>query len=136
VIGETNDCGEPAVVLVPSATREQSPAVCALWFYRNGHPDYDLCETEDEAALLAVVMADDAMACPVGVQFASGRTVPLAEWAAFTQARERFYADQIEQRARLLERRAEPVRTVRSPFGDEPVEVPADDPPWLGRPIG
>ena len=106
----------------------------ALWYYRHGAVDYDLYETEEDAARLAVHLEDYGEASVVGAQFPDGRTVRLGKWPAYQEAvrqeREREACERAEQAARP------PIeyRQARDPFGGQPVAIEEGEPAWLGVP--
>lgn len=104
-------------------------STCALWYYRYG-PDYDLQDSEAEAARWAVVLEDgDEPALILGVQFADGRTIPADQWEALAEARTQARQ---EEANRPLPTPI-PTHTMRDPFRGEEVEVEDDSPSWVGR---
>lgn len=104
----------------------------AIWFRTwDNHIDFDLDDTEQEAADWAVAKEDsDYPATILGVQFKDGRTIKASEWPALAEARRR--ARQREQERRDNPPPPTPERTVRDPFTGSQVQVEAVSPDWLG----
>jgi hypothetical protein len=109
----------------------------ALWYMRYGSPDYDLCETEQEAAAMAVYMVDDGRASVSGVQFADGRLVPIRDWQAYHDEARRRHAAEKAERDECASRPPAPSREALDPFERRRVKIEASEPAWLGlRPAG
>lgn len=109
---------------------------CALWYRtRYGDLDYEIFGTEAETARHAAYMSNYSNGYPVGVQFADGRTVRAADfaaWPAFKVAQEEVRAAE-ERRAEAFRVDAErPKRQIRDPFEGRALTVDADEPDWLG----
>ena len=102
----------------------------ALWYWRHGSIDYDLCDNEEDAASMAVHMGDYGEASVEGVQFPDGRVVKIAKWPAFAEAVRQQRQREAEQRAAAAVPR--PQRTITAPFGGRKIEIDADEPDWLG----
>jgi hypothetical protein len=91
--------------------------------------EYDIWDSEEEAAGVAAAMEDDGGASPAGVQFPDGRTVPAEQWAALADARaarERAFEDW------LASPEPRPKRKITAPFGGGQIEIGTDEPTWLG----
>lgn len=105
---------------------------CAVWYLRWGHPDhpdYDLADTEREAADLAAgIEASDDGGTIEGVQFADGRTIKAADWTELHAARERRRAAE----SQWMSRPPVPTRSGRDPFSGKAIEVETDSPAWVG----
>lgn len=106
---------------------------CALWFYRNGHIDWELHDDEAGALEMAAWYEDgdnDDVVDVLGVQFADGRTIKAAEWAGLPEARQR----ERERRRRVSEayREPRPMRKARDPFTGATLMIHESDPPWAG----
>lgn len=113
-------------------SRPDPATACAVWYEQGNGVDYNIDDSESEAADCAVILENgDWPADILGVQFSDGRAIPARDWAALTEARERA-----RQREASGSRWTPPppTRTVGNPFSGEPVEVDADAPEWLGRP--
>ena len=106
----------------------------ALWFRRYGSMDYELYDSEDEAANAAVGMVDANTAAPCGIQFPDGRLIDSDEWPALGAAEERVRRWESELAARKPEPR--PQRKIRAPFGGGEVEIDVGAPQWLGESQG
>lgn len=108
----------------------------ALWTMRYFSPEYELFETEDEAARMAVAWSERGECSVAGVQYDDGRYVDRADWAAFYQAGRDSERQYQEDKARWDALQKPPKRTISTPF--EPrghrltLEVDADEPAWLG----
>ena len=102
----------------------------ALWYLRYGHADYELYDSEAEAADAAVAMIEANTAAPTGAQFPDGRLIAREEWPAFAEAEERYQRHQAAWLARKPQ--PKPVRKAAAPFGGGQIEVDADEPSWLG----
>lgn len=108
-------------------------AQCAVWYWREGTPRYQLCASEQEAAEYAVNLLDWEDGLPEYVQFADGRILAAKDWPAYDAEQ---YRREQETRSYLERKRdnpPRPTRTVLSPDGQK-VVIPADAPSWLGRP--
>ena len=111
---------------------DDSPQV-ALWYWRYRQIDYELFDSEDEAATAAFYMEDDGRASVAGVQFADGRIIEQKKWTALNEATRQILA---AERADHIKRQAEPprpTRKVRAPFADRIIEIDVDSPPWIGQ---
>jgi hypothetical protein len=100
----------------------------ALWYFRYHKLEYELCGSEEKAAVLAVGMVDSGGSVIAGVQFSDGRP-PLAadDWPAFNEAQAEFDAYHAEQVT-------EPPRHyIMTPFGV--ASVGEDAPSWLSIPV-
>ena len=102
----------------------------ALWYLRYGRMDYEVYDSEAEAADVAVSMIEANTAAPCGVQFPDGRAIEREEWPAFGEAEKRYERYQSAWLARKPE--PKPVRKITAPFGGGQIEVDADEPSWLG----
>lgn len=102
----------------------QPDLTCALWYWNDGTPTYELFASEEAAAYEAVVLTSWRKHIPVGVQFADGRAVPIGAWEAYQRA----YRGNIRP-----EPVAAPTRTITDPFTNFELTVPEDDPTWLGK---
>lgn len=103
----------------------------AVWMDHWHSPQVEVCDSEEKAANFAVGVEDNGELTVVGIQFADGRTVPVEQWAAFREARERrraLWKAHVEAEAANPPR----VREVVAPFGLGTVEVDPDEPDWLG----
>ena len=107
-------------------------AQVALWYVRYGHFDYDLHDSEDEAAGAAVAMIEANTAAPCGVQFPDGRLIVREEWPAFAAAERQQQAWYAQAARRRREYKSPPQRKVTAPFGGGEIEIDADEPSWLG----
>lgn len=85
----------------------------ALWYYRYSSPDYDLFETETEAADFGTFLEDRGEGSVTGAQFADGRVVKCGKWDAYREAQRRR-RDEYE-RASAERESAPPVPGARSP---------------------
>lgn len=103
---------------------------CAVWYLDDyGQIDYELAETEDEAAKFAAWADGDGTA--LGLQRVDGTTLPAADWRAFADAKRR-------QREAEQERRDNPpppIPTRRSadPFKGYALDIETTEPEWLGE---
>lgn len=105
----------------------------ALWYLRYGNADYDLHDSEREAADSAVYMEDDCQGIALGIQFPDGRTIARDSWPEFAAAGGRRNEAYEQSRARQAAAEPRPVRKASDPFSGQPVEIEADEPAWLGR---
>lgn len=106
----------------------------ALWYLRYGQPDYDLCDTEEEAARYGAYMAEDGGGSVLGAQFPDGRVIARDDWAAYALA---VRQQEEEWRQQAAERRAAPppvMRDARDPFEGKPLQIEVSEPAWLGAP--
>jgi hypothetical protein len=101
----------------------------AVWYEVWGSPDFDLEDSETEAANLAVTIEESDRAGVIeGVQLKDGRLIPAAEWLALSEARDR-------RKARWRERQNQPprpTRTTKDPFSGKSLNVDLEDPDWVG----
>jgi hypothetical protein len=100
----------------------------AVWYINDhGQIDYDLAETEEEAARFAAWADGDGTA--LGLQRADGSTVPIAKWPAFSDAKRR-------ERERWQEQRNNPppipTRRAHDPFMGREIDIETAEPNWLG----
>lgn len=102
----------------------------ALWYLRYGRMDYDIWDSEAEAAGIAVAMTDDCNGVPIGLQFPDGRLVDVENqpWPAYEEAARR--RDEFAASARKQE--PPPQRKITAPFGGGEIEIDASEPDWLG----
>jgi hypothetical protein len=102
---------------------------------RYGSHQYELFDTEAEAARRAVGIGDSGEAAVIGIQFADGRLINRDDWQAYKDADGEAYKAMIE---RSREERRHPrrvTRKIRDPFSSVEVSVYADEAPeWLGAP--
>jgi hypothetical protein len=101
----------------------------ALWYWRYNRMDYGIWDSEEEAAGIAVAMADDGGGSTAGVQFPDGRLIPCDEWAAYAEAeraREQAWHEAVQEEPR-------PQREITAPFGGGKIKIGADEPAWLGE---
>lgn len=106
---------------------------CALWFWRHYSLDFDLYDTEEEAARAAVAMEDNGDANVQGVQFRDGRCLDRDNWPAYEQAESRIRQEEKEWAARYAAEPARPTREIRDPFKRrEVLTVDEDTPGWVG----
>lgn len=108
---------------------------CAVWFWRYQVPDYDLFETEQEAAEFAVGMEDNCNGAASGVQFRDGRLIKRDDWVALRTAeadRNALYIAQAEARANAT---PPPTRVARDPFSGTEIKVELSEPDWVGLPV-
>lgn len=105
----------------------------ALWYSRYHSPDYELCDSEEEAARLGVGMEDSGGASVLGVQFADGSTIERDNWPAFRAAQEWFWKAQRESQEASDAQPPVPRREVLDPFCGHALKIRASDPQWLGR---
>jgi hypothetical protein len=106
----------------------------ALWIMRYDRPDYDLYDSEAEAATMAVYHEDVILhenGIPLGVQFDDGRVLRMEDWPRFAAER-RDRAIERAAKAAVPEPAPRPVRAIRDPFEGKPLEVDAAEPAWLG----
>lgn len=115
---------------------EQVPgAQVALWYWRYHTPDFDLFDSEDEAAAVGFYMQEDGQASVAGVQFRDGRTIARDQWPAWAAAEERILRAEREARERAKSGPPRPLRKIRAPFSDgRVIEIDADEPPWIDEP--
>lgn len=109
-----------------------SEDTCAVWIWRYGRPDYELADSEEEAARIAVSIEDAESGAIAGVQFSDGRVIRSEEWAAFKAESDRRFKEWREQVAQAPAVPPTPKRMVQFPFGSDKVEIEADEPGWLG----
>lgn len=101
----------------------------AVWYIDDrGQIDYELAETEEEAAKHAAWADGDGTV--LGLQRADGSIVPAAEWRAFAEAKRRM-------REREQERRDNPpppvpTRRAKDPFMGRSIDIETAEPDWLG----
>ena len=106
----------------------------ALWWVHYNSPDYELYETEQEAADYGTYLEDDGQGAVLGVQFADGRTIARRDWAAYREAKQR-HRDEFARRAAERESAPPvPVRDAKDPFEGLPVKIEEGEPSWLGAP--
>ena len=104
---------------------------CAVWYWRHGCINYELCESEQAAAAWAYNLDDTEEGSVAGVQFADGRLIKRDDWQAL-----RFYEAEQERARRVRPAvRVNPraSRMVLDPFTRERVVVDHDAPAWLGQ---
>lgn len=106
-------------------TVEEIEFTCALWYWRRFAIEYELFETEREAADYALYLIDYAEGVPQGVQFSDGRLIQFDRWDAYGDALE-------EQRRRVKEKNRLKMKTIKCPFTRSPVNVEFNEPEWLG----
>lgn len=102
---------------------------CALWYWRHGAMDYEIYDSEEQAAKEAVGMEEYDHGSPVGLQFSDGRTVLAEDWQALKDAQKKF-----NESVRC--RQAAPTRATRlilNPFDGAPKRVDDSEPQWLGK---
>lgn len=117
--------------------RDVTEYTVALWYLRYGSPDCDLCETEWEAASMAISLQDSGEASVSGVQFADGRLVAIRDWRLYHDVARRRHAEEKAEREEQASRPPVPVREALDPFERRPVRIEASEPAWLGlRPDG
>jgi hypothetical protein len=105
----------------------------ALWYWQNRTPYVALEATPRSAAVRAFYMLHDDTGAPEGVQFPDGRFVSIWDLPEFAAVRKEL--DQVATTAEPVEL---DVREVRVPWDDGEgwkARVPADTPPWVGRPL-
>lgn len=103
---------------------------CAVWYIDDyGQISYDLDTDEEAAARLAV--AHDGDGTVLGLQWSDGRTVPVAEWRAFADAKRR--QRQLEQERRDNPPPPIPMRRAKDPFEGRTIDIEVTEPDWLGR---
>jgi hypothetical protein len=109
---------------------------CALWYWSHGSIQYQLYNTEQEAARGAVYMADDGdHGFPAGIQRQDGTWTALDDWEAYETERDRIN-DEVWRRIREEDKKPKPpTRKIRPPFNDREITIYATEPDWLGRPI-
>lgn len=105
---------------------------CALWYWRHNVIEYEVYDSEAEAASAAVGMEDYGNGVPIGVQFPDGRTIRQDDWVAYRDAVAKARADEEARSARQKDAPPIPTRQVKDPFEGRPVTVEADEPEWLG----
>jgi hypothetical protein len=102
----------------------------AAWFLdSHGHPDYDLCATEEEAATAAAGADVYNDGTPLGLQRADGTLVPAEQWSALAAA----IKDLRRVRAERWRTRPAPTRPSRDPFTGTPINIEVTEPEWLGK---
>lgn len=105
----------------------------ALWYYRQHSVYVELCLSQLDAAASAYWMLNDGNGSPEGVQFPDGRFIQLSKWPLYEQFQ------QEQRRIEAAEKPPEqpPTRQVRVPWTCEErtVQIPADLPAWVGRPV-
>lgn len=106
----------------------------ALWYVRYHQPDYDLHDSEREAAEAAVYMEDYGHGVALGVQFEDGRLIVAGEWPEMRAAYERLREAEARQREAWAAAEPRPVRKAVDPFDGRLLEIDADEPAWLGKP--
>lgn len=107
----------------------------ALWFWRYYTPDFDLFDSEEEAAVAGVYMEDSGNASVAGIQFPDGRTIARNEWPAWSTATDQMLQAEREANAKRATEPPRPTRKVRAPFSDgRVIEIDASEPPWVGKP--
>lgn len=114
-------------------TDAEDEYVVAVWLMRYGSPDYELHESEEDAASYAASVTDQGAGAVLGAQFADGRLIPVKHWKAYhTEGRRRREAEG-RQRAEYAVQPPRPTRGIRDPFEHRQLEVEADEPAWLGE---
>lgn len=108
---------------------------CAIWdIDEYGDVDYQLCETEQEAAAAGAWVEVYGDGSVLGLQCADGTAVPYDQWEALAAAVRKLREDEAARR-----RNASPpaqTRKVRDPFRSAEVDVEVTEPAWLGLPAG
>jgi predicted outer membrane lipoprotein len=110
---------------------DDGPPTCAVWYEGMDGVDYDLFETVDEAAHDSAIMEHaDRVYRILGLQLASGHTIPAAHWHELHVAR-------VDYSLREAERRENPPAPTPTwaaldPFLGKTVQVELDEPEWLG----
>jgi hypothetical protein len=105
----------------------------ALWYWRYHQIDYDIWDSEEEAAGIAVGMEDNGDASVAGIQFPDGRLIERNEWSAYAEAMERRDRAESEARKAAAKAKPRPMRKIMAPFtGGRQIEIDADEPSWLG----
>jgi hypothetical protein len=100
------------------------------------HPVFALCDTEAEAASLAVSLEDGEECVIMGVQYDDGRVIAREAWPVFLAEIDRREAER-KARAAAYVPPAGPrhvPRVIRDPFEHFTLEVHRDTPAWLGVP--
>ena len=108
---------------------DRTYAFAAWYIDDHGQIDYELAETEDEAANYAAWADGDGTA--LGLQRADGTTVPIDEWPEFAEAkrRQREYEKQLRDNPPA----PAPTRRARDPFRGVELEIETAEPEWLGE---
>lgn len=104
---------------------------CALWYARYGHPRFELCETEEDAAEFAYQLEANGDGVLHGVQFADGRLMKGYDWELLHSVRRREDEEWRERMNQNASRR--PVGKVKDPFSDSSLAVFDEVPSWLGK---
>lgn len=105
---------------------------CALWYWHQGQMDYELWDSEEEAAKQAVFMVEYETGTPVGLQYSDGRTVLVEDWQALKAAQAK-YDEEWQKRWSKPESEKRPTRVILNPFNGGPIRIDAEEPQWLGR---
>jgi hypothetical protein len=104
---------------------------CAAWYTDDyGQATYELAQTEEQAAQ-AAAWADGYWEV-LGLQWASGETVPADQWQAFSEAKRRLR--QAEQNRRANPAPPPPTRRTYDPFRGHDINIETAEPDWLGDP--
>lgn len=112
----------------------------ALWTICRHSPDYELFDTEAEAAAAAVAMdvyLDGSAGVSMGVQYEDGRVLPREDWPAYREEEARRAAEDAARAAAAAaqpRKPAPPQRTIKDPFCGFDMDIDASEPGWLGRP--
>lgn len=102
----------------------------AAWFINDhGQVDYELAETEIEAAKYAAWADGDGRA--LGLQRADGSTVRVADWPVYTEVVRGMR--QAEQDRRDNPPPPIPRRRAVDPFEGRVIHIETAEPDWLGR---
>ena len=115
-----------------AAEDERARYAMALWWMRYNSPDYELYETEREAADFGSYLEDEGDGVVLGVQFADGRTIARAGWREYREARARRRDEDARRRAQEATRAPVPMREARDPFTGTAVKIEVSEPSWLG----
>lgn len=105
----------------------------ALWYWRHYQIDYDLFDSEEEAASVGVYMQDDGGCSVAGAQFADGRIIAVGQWPAWASAWERLLQAERQMQERRISALPRPARKVKAPFSGQVIEVDASEPAWIGE---
>lgn len=101
----------------------------AAWYVDDyGQVDYELAETEEEAAKFAAWASGDGTA--LGLQRSDGSTVRAADWPAYTEAVRQLRQAEQDRRGNTP---PIPRRRALDPFDGRVVFIETAEPDWLGR---
>jgi hypothetical protein len=102
----------------------------AAWYIDDrGQIDYELAETEEEAAKLAAWADGDGAA--LGLQCADGTLVPAAQWRGFAEAKRHLL--ELDQQRRDDPPPSIPTRQAKDPFTGRAIHIETAEPDWLGE---